>query len=170
MITISYKTSNIFFTIRKIKFYIINTRTVLTKKITITRVRGFIIIFRLRIDFAINIILVNSIYEIKIKILKRNTKLFPIIFIVFIPFSNYKFYNRFTMSNSSNGSIYFINKSNILFLAIKYIFKSKSYMTKNFNEISFVINVIRLMIYGRYNISYDIETISPKITTKISKF
>lgn len=121
------------FSIRKIKFNIIDTFFILSKNISITNIFSIIIIiiFRFRINLSINIILLNRIYKISIKITKRNMKFTPIVFIIIIPLTRNKFNNRFSITSSfytiSNN---FIN-SFIFILTIYNISKSISNMFKN---------------------------------------
>lgn len=92
------------FSIRKIKFNIIDTFFILSKNISITNIFSIIIIiiFRFRINLSINIILLNRIYKISIKITKRNKKFTPIVFIV-LPFCTIRslFYCIFSLLGSA---------------------------------------------------------------------
>ena len=170
MITISNKSNITFLSFRKIKLNIIYTMFILSKNISITRVFLIIIILRLRIRITINIILLNRINEMSVKMIKTNTKLFPICFIQFIPRTRSNFNNRFTVTNFLKRNSYLCINVGIFFFTVNNITKSINYMTENEKKIRFVINVYVSFDNTRQNIRSGIKTISPKITSKISAF
>ena len=143
---------------------------ILSKNISITRVFLIIIILRRRIRITINIILLNRINEMSVKMIKTNTKLFPICFIQFIPRTRSNFDNRFTITNFLKRNSYLCINVGIFFFTVDNITKSINYMTENEKKIRFVINVYVSFDNTRQNIRSGIKAISPKITSKISTF
>ena len=105
-----------------------------------------------------------------IKMIKTNTKLIPIFFIVIIPRTRNYFNNTFSITNSLKRSFYLKFNVIVFFFSINYITKSICNMTKNKLKIILIIDINISIDNTRQNISNCIKTISPKVASKISTF